>query len=139
MADMELIRLCTLDVTMGEQHFVGEGPAGLRVVVEASAATMGGDRVSGHMKGPMADWLVVNGTVGSVDARGTIETDDGALIHMTYGGRMDLTEGPGAAPVYIAPVFETSDERYTWLNIIQAVGKGTLEGDALHYDIYEVS
>ena len=26
----------------------------------------------------------------------------------------------------MAPKFETSDERYTWLNAVQAVGKGQL-------------
>jgi hypothetical protein len=38
----------------------------------------------------------------------------------------------------VAPTFETGDERYAWLNSIQAVGKGTLDGSAVHYDWYEV-
>jgi len=39
------------------------------------------------------------------------------------------------APVYITPLFETSDERYAWLNKIQAVGKGTVEGDSRIYEL----
>jgi hypothetical protein len=41
--------------------------------------------------------------------------------------------------IYVAPRFETGDERYTWLNRIQAVGKGTLNQDlSLDYEWYEV-
>ena len=40
---------------------------------------------------------------------------------VTYGGRIDLSKGPGQSPVYAAPLFETGDERYAWLNLVQAV------------------
>ena len=40
---------------------------------------------------------------------------------------------------YVAPRFETGDERYAWLNGIQAVGKGILyENLSLDYEWYEV-
>jgi hypothetical protein len=40
---------------------------------------------------------------------------------------------------YVAPVFETGDERYAWLNRIQAIGRGILYEDiSLHYEWYEV-
>jgi Protein of unknown function (DUF3237) len=42
------------------------------------------------------------------------------------------------APVYIAPRFETSDERYAWLNSVLAIGKGTVVGESRVYEIYEV-
>jgi hypothetical protein len=84
-----------------------------------------------------ADWLTISpdGT-GSLDVRGLLETDDGALIFVQYHGRTDLTT-PGA-PIYAAPRYETSDKRYVWLNKIQAVAKGTLDGRTLTYEIYEV-
>ena len=41
--------------------------------------------------------------------------------------------------VYVAPRFETGDERYAWLNRIQAVGKGTVNEDlSVDYEWYEV-
>jgi hypothetical protein len=40
--------------------------------------------------------------------------------------------------VYAAPLFETGDERYAWLNRIQAVAKGTLDGPTLTYEIAEM-
>jgi hypothetical protein len=48
---------------------------------------------------------------------------------------------PGKAAIaLIAPVFETGDPRYSWINEIQAVGKGVLTADRtrLHYEIYEL-
>jgi hypothetical protein len=35
-------------------------------------------------------------------------------------------------------LYETGDERYAWLNRIQAVAKGTLDGQTLTYEIAEV-
>ena len=38
-----------------------------------------------------------------------------------------------------APTFQTGDERYAWLNKIQAVGAGALEENGrLIYSLYEV-
>ncbi len=34
--------------------------------------------------------------------------------------------------------FETGDARYAWLNKIQSVAKGRLDGSNLVYEIYEV-
>ncbi len=137
---LELVPLCTIDITLAEEQiFVGEGPAGMRVVAEVESVTVTGERLSGQLKGTAtADWLTVVGTVGSVDVRSTIETDDGAIVYLTYGGRMDLTNGPGGAPIYTAPRFETGDPRYAWLNLVQAVGKGTLDGTQLTYEVAEV-
>ena len=50
----------------------------------------------------------------------------------------DLPRGPYKAPAYIAPRFETGDERYAWLNGVQAVGKGELDGHHLVHDVHEV-
>jgi hypothetical protein len=52
----------------------------------------------------------------------------------------DWSQGPQLpATVYVVPRFETSDERYLWLNRIQAIGNGTLyeDGLSLDYEWYE--
>ena len=36
------------------------------------------------------------------------------------------------------PLFETGDDRYRWLNRVQAVAKGVLDGLALTYEVCEV-
>lgn len=45
------------------------------------------------------------------------------LVLMRYSGQIRFTHGQESI-VMIAPVFETGDPRYSWLNEIQAVGKG---------------
>ena len=42
------------------------------------------------------------------------------------------------APVYVAPTFETGHPDYAWLNGIQAVGIGRLDGERLHYEWFEL-
>ena len=69
-----------------------------------------------------------------LDVRQLVETDDGALIYVTYMGRCDRERGTYT----VAPTFETSDERYAWLNAIQAVGQGRSEGDQIVYEMFEV-
>jgi hypothetical protein len=102
-----------------------------------------GSRLRAQLKPGVAaaDWLVVgsDGT-GFIDIRLTLETDDGALIYVSYTGRRNIADVERGidAPVYVTPLFETSDPRYTWLNTIQAVGKGTVDGDVRVYEMYEV-
>ena len=135
----ELVPLCSIDIVMGESQMIGDGPAGFRVIAEVGSGTVSGDRVRGTLAGrAMADWIVVNGGVATVDVRGAMQTDDGALIYVTYGGRIDVSGGALTEPIYVAPRFETSDERYTWLNLVQAVGIGKLDGENLHYDWFEL-
>jgi hypothetical protein len=59
------------------------------------------------------------------------------VIYAYYQGRRDFSQGMDA-PLYTAPKFETGDERYAWLNKIQAAAKGTLVESTLTYEIYEL-
>ena len=136
---IELVPLCTAEITLGEQLVTGPAASGLRVIIQVEQATLRGDRLSGTLRGSAnADWLTISGVVGAPDVRLTFETDDGAVVFVSYRGRIDLTNGPGTSPIYTAPTFETGDERYAWLNVIQAVAKGDLQGNDLTYEIYEV-
>lgn len=86
-----------------------------------------------------ADWAVTStAQVLSPDVRLAIETDDGATVFIAYHGRADLSRGFVEATVYVAPRFETADERYQWLNTVQAVGKGHFHEGGLRYEWYEL-
>ncbi|HEV3264451.1 MAG TPA: DUF3237 domain-containing protein [Acidimicrobiales bacterium] len=136
---VELIPLCTIDVTLAEPIMVGDGPAGFRLIYEVLELTVEGDRLQGTLLGRAgADWVTVSGAVGTIDVRCTIQTHDGANVLAQYQGRTDLSGGPGNSPIYVAPRFETADPRYLWLNAVQAVGKGILDGSRLRYEWYEV-
>jgi hypothetical protein len=43
-----------------------------------------------------------------------------------------------SAPIYVAPLMETADPRYRWVNTVQAAGRGRVRGRVLEYDIYEL-
>ena len=138
---IELVPLCTVRIQLKPPIDAGAGPAGTRVIGELASAEFKGDRLAGELLGvAAADWLVISADgTGTVDARLTLRTDDGATVFVQYNGRMDFTNGfrfPITA--YVAPRFETSDERYAWLNRVQAVGKGSLDEDlSLNYEWYE--
>ena len=138
---IELVPLCTINVGLAPPFILPDTPSGTRVIVEVESFEVTGERLNGRLKGrAAADWLTLDSRAqGTVDVRALVETDDGALVYVTYGGRLDLSGGAGSAPVYSAPRFETGDERYLWLNKIQGVAKGetTPDGQTLVYEVYE--
>jgi hypothetical protein len=139
---IELVPLCTMHQQIRPPIDVGAGPAGTRLVFENASVQVKGDRLSGELLGSAAaDWAVLGpeGT-GTIDVRETLRTDDGAVIFVQFTGRLDASQGwQFPTTVYVAPRFETGDERYAWLNRIQAVGKGTFNEDlSLDFEWYEV-
>jgi hypothetical protein len=139
---IELIPLCTATVNLAEPILIPDTPSGMRVIIEVESWDVVGERLNAHLRGvAAADWMSVSAAgIGTIDARGLLETDDGALIYTYYRGRLDLSQGPGVFPAYSAPLYETGDERYAWLNAVQAVAKGTVGngGRQLVYEICEV-
>ena len=114
-----------------------------------------GPKISGKIIPPGGDWLRVmpSGAL-RLDVRLTIETDDGALIYMTYGGVVVMSKEAGEAlgrgevlndkgvPYFITtPQFQTASEKYGWLNKLQGVGKmaeykRTKDDSYVNYDIF---
>jgi hypothetical protein len=136
---LELVPLCDIDITLSDQVMVGPGPEGFRVVAEVGSVVVEGERLKGVGKGTSgADWLTIVDGIATVDVRFSIETHDGAVVYVSYRGRSDFREGPGVHPIYAAPLFETGDERYAWLNLVQSVSKGTFDGTHVRYEIAEV-
>jgi hypothetical protein len=136
---LELVPLGTMTAQLRRPLVLSKTPVGDRMIFEVASGCITGERLRATLKGQAAaDWLVVgpDGT-GTLDVRALVETDDGALVFVHYTGRVDLSRGPGA-PLYATPRFETGDDRYRWLNPLQAVGKGRLAGTTLTYELYEL-
>jgi hypothetical protein len=134
-----LVPLATVEVTLADPITVGEGPSGVRSVVEVRTVAVTGERLRGHLHGvAAADWFTVAAGVLTLDVRFTLETDDGALVFVQYRGRGDVSGGFRGLRVVTAPLFETADPRYRWLNALQAVGVGGFADGVLRYDWYEV-
>lgn len=112
---------------------IANGPAGTRVVVEATGGTFEGPKMKGIVKPPGGDWVVVRPDgVMQLDVRILLETDDGAMILMQYKG----IGVDGGENIRTAPLFETGDERYAWLNSVQAVAHGSVGDGNVTYNVF---
>ena len=136
---MELVPLGTMTAVMRKPYSLPKTPSGDRLIYEVESGSFVGDRLRGEMHGTStADWLTIgpDGTA-TLDVRSVLRTHDGAFVFLHYSGRVDVSEGFGK-PLYAAPLFETGDDRYRWLNRVQTVAKGTLDGLVLTYEVCEV-
>lgn len=131
----ELVPLARVSVAPGDRYSIKSGPFGDRVIADISQGRWEGERLAGDIVGPGADWAMPGpGDAMLLDVRQVIQTDDGAVIYVTYNGRCHRSRGTCT----VAPTFETADGRYVWLNAVQAVGKGRFKGGRLEYQMYEV-
>ncbi len=108
------------------------GPAGRRIIAAVAGGTFEGPKVRGTVA-PVTggDWVTVRPDKSfRLDVRLVLVTDDDAVIYMYYGGI--VVDGQARS----APYFETGDERYTWLNNVQAVGIGSIDGSGPTYEVY---
>lgn len=140
----------TLTVGFGDMAIIGNTPAGLRRIVPVTGGTFEGPRLRGTVLGGY-DW-VINRPDGvmMIDVRLTLTTDDGAMIYLTYQGR--LTAAPDAMARFgkgallepheyslaISAKFECGNEAYAWLNDVVAVGTGAQTADGPVYSIFGV-
>ena len=138
-APLELAPLGRMTAQLRKPFTLAGTPSGTRLVFEVASGRIHGERLNATLVGAAAaDWLTVgpDGT-GTLDVRSLVQTDDGALVLVQYQGRVDTTAGP-TAPVYATPRFDTGDDRYRWLNRVQAVAKGAFDGTTLTYDLFEL-
>ena len=153
-AALSLAHLFTLSAEIGSSDDTGGGSLGRRIRDSVGEGTFSGARLRGQVLPRSADWRLIRSDVTSiVDARVMLRTDDGALIYMSYGGRIvvppDLlaeVRDPSrrhlvdSAAYYFrtAPTFETGAASYRWLNNVVCVGTGRLTARGVDYDIFEV-
>lgn len=131
---------------------LGQTPMGGRKIAQVSAGEFSGDRLRGKVtSAPGGDWLLMRPDgVLMLDVRLTLETDDGHHIYMSYRGLRHgpkdvfdkLNKGEKVDPsLYyfrMTPIFETSSEKYAWLNRIIAVATGRRDSTGPTYDVFEV-
>ena len=150
--------LCDVDIRLEDGHplVFGRSPWRNRRLSVISGGTVSGPRLNGEVLAGGGDWSEggadENGdALTLVDVRSAWRTDDGALIHVTYQGRLVIpadvledfrdparVEALAVDRYYfrIQPLFETSDARYGWLNRTVAVGFGHRTGAGVRYRIY---
>ena len=143
--------LMTLKVVVGTPQRIGAVPHGNRVTVPVASGQFEGPRLRGTVVPGGGDWTLLRGDgVLELDLRLTLQTDDGALIHMASFG---LRHGPPEVMAAIArgqsvdpssyyfrttPRFETGHPKYAFLNRLVAVSSGDRRPDGPIYTIHEI-
>jgi hypothetical protein len=149
---MDLELEFTYEAEMGEGQVVGSGPYGTRMVIPVSGGWVKGARINGTVTSGGGDWALI-GPDGwaRFDVRGQIQTDDGAVLYLTYGGVLQLTEKVMAATgsagetsfgdqyFRTTPCLESGDERYAWVNQTVFVARGRMSAKGVEYEVYRVT
>lgn len=153
MFEYHLEHICSINATLDpNREQIGPTPEGLKINIYVTGGEVTGPRIKGKVRPVGADWYTLRTDgVGILNVRATLETDDGALIYMTYRGVSDAGEGAyerflkgeppaGGAPIHTAPVLTTSHPDYLWVNRILCLGVGESfpESKRIGYDIYAV-
>src|SRR5882762_3246950 len=123
-----LAHLFTISAAIGSSDDTGEGSLGRRVRDSVGEGIFFGERLRGELLPGSADWRLMRHDITSVvDARVMLRTDDGALIYMSYGGRIVVPPdvlaqardparrhllNPATYYFRTAPTFETGAEQY---------------------------
>jgi hypothetical protein len=150
-APPRLALLFTLAARVGPFVDAGMLPQGQRRIHPIEGGEFAGPRLRGRVLPTGGDWMLVRPDgVAVLDVRATLQTDDGAVVYMRYGGYRHgapevmaaLSRGEPVDPstyyFRISPTFETGADGYAWLNRIVAVGIGRRVPAGPIYTVYEV-
>ncbi|MCW0197916.1 DUF3237 domain-containing protein [Sphingopyxis sp.] len=150
--------LCTVEFEVGGGLIaIGASPFGDRRLGYITGGRFFGPRINGIVLPGGGNWsrggrLGEVASAGTFDARAVWQTDDGALIYLSYTGRSVIpddvraTFADPAVPdadssryyLRIAPVFETASVEYGWLNGLLAVGVGERTDFGVRHVIHEI-
>jgi hypothetical protein len=149
--EIRLEHLFTVRFDVTAPRSLGQTPFGERRIVQITGGSFEGPRLRGTVLPEGGDWILLRSDgVLQLDVRATLQTDDGALIYMTYRGfrhgpaevidRLNRGEAVDPFTYYFrtAPFFETGDERYAWLNRTICVSTGERLPSGPVYTVYQV-
>ena len=143
--------LMTVRIAAASLQKLGSVPHGTRSIIPIAGGDFEGPRLRGKVLPGGGDWLLLRTDgVLELDLRITLQTDDHAQIYMTFQG---LRHGPPDAIAALGrgevvdparyyfrtvPRFETSTEKYSFLNRIITVGVGETRPDGAIHRIDEI-
>ena len=119
---------------------VGDTGKGTRIVFPAKGGTVEGPEIKATVLEGGGDWFTMRTDgVGELDVRGSMKTDDGALIYTHYTGLTHSQTADDSRYFVITPRFETAAPKYGWLTRVVAIGLGWNPGDnQVAYDVFAI-
>lgn len=127
---------------------IGSTPAGHRITGGIAGGSFAGPRLRGSVAPTGGDYAVLRpDDVLVPDARAVLQTDDGALIYVSYHGlihpwsrlqaaRQGGQSDPAAVDWKVCMRFETAIEQYDWMNRTLAVARGSLHDNGFRYQVF---
>jgi Protein of unknown function (DUF3237) len=149
MLDYSLEYLFSYHLRLNPPEVGGPVPDGIRASIYMTDGTVTGKKIHGKFKPPYGNWFTVRSDgVAIIEVRGTIETNDRALIYLNYTGVMDLGEDgyqdflegrlPPTVKIRNAPRFQTAHPKYDWINRVQCISVAEVDFTKFEadYDVY---
>ena len=151
MQELRARALFAFQLTVGPPSVIGQTPGWDRRIGEITGGTFEGERLRGKILSGGSDWqsLRADGVL-TLNVRFVMQTDDDALIGVTYHGmrhgppavmeRIARGESVSPADYYLraSPMFETASEKYGWLNRIVTVAMGHRLASGPIYNVFEI-
>jgi len=148
-----LVHLFDMEAELAATDDGGDGPLGRRLRDAVASGSFAGPRLRGTILAGSADWrLLRRDGISVVDARVVLKAEDGAIIHMSYGGRIvvpkqilsDLRNPARRDQIDLAlysflttPSFETGSPEYLWMNDVVCIGSGRVTRQGVNYRIFQ--
>lgn len=143
--------LFVFQIEVKPPSIIGATPGYDRRIGEIAGGRFEGERLRGKVLSGGSDWQSLRSDrTTTLNVRLVMETDDGALIGMTYLGmrhgpkevmdRMARGENVNPSEYYMraTPYYETASEKYGWLNRIVSVAYGHRMAGGAIYQVFEI-
>ena len=151
MTTLQLQPLFIFQIEVKPPSIIGATPGYDRRIGEIAGGRFEGEKLRGKILSGGSDWqsLRADGTT-TLNVRLVMQTDDDALIGMTYLGMRHgpkevldrIGRGDKVSPteyyMRATPYYETASEKYGWLNRIVSVAYGHRMAGGAIYQVFEV-
>lgn len=137
-SNLEYEFLYEIEATLDSTIVLGKTSLGNRMIHPVTGGSFQGPSLKGEVLPIGADWaLSFDSGIKKLDVDIVLKTDDDAIIYVTYTGFIYPKED-GSLYFRVIPIFETSSEKYYWLNHTIAVGIGRRMEGGVAYTVYAI-